>query len=265
MSDKSVALRAPKVEILSFDDEKKELIRKTVARGLKEQEFQLFLAIASARGLDPILNQIHGVMRKVGDKESLVIQIGIDGFRLIASRTGELAGTDEPEFEYNDKKEVVKAKITVYRLIGGKKCKFVGIAYWDEFYPGDKQGFMWNKMPHNQLAKCAEAQALRKGFPGDLGSMYIPEELERQEIDVTPPKEEPLAIEGDQRTKELKELFAKFKKLGVTESEINKKFGVEIPLDLTDDQVVELNRIGADILNKRTTAAEVFGKSEVKF
>ncbi len=37
-------------------------------------------------------------------------------------------------------------------------------ARWSEYKPSSDD-FMWQKMPHGQLAKCAEALALRKAFP----------------------------------------------------------------------------------------------------
>lgn len=37
----------------------------------------------------------------------------------------------------------------------------------------------WNDMPHVMLAKCAEAQALRKGWPEDLSGIYVAEEMDR--------------------------------------------------------------------------------------
>ena len=45
----------------------------------------------------------------------------------------------------------------------------------------------WIKMPRIMLAKCAEAQALRRGWPEDLSGIYAPEEMDQAhaaEVDV---------------------------------------------------------------------------------
>lgn len=157
-------------------ENKIDLIRRTVAAGATNDELELFFHQARRAGLDPLARQIYFVKRKGKG----VIQVGIDGLRLIADRTGKYAGNDDAEFDgqsrggYPD-----KAKVTVYKMVGGQRCPFSATARWEEYYPGDDQGFQWRKMPHAMLAKCAEALALRKAFPADMSGLYIHEEMEQ--------------------------------------------------------------------------------------
>jgi len=67
----------------------------------------------------------------------------------------------------------------IYKIVQGKTISFTGTCRWNEYYPGPKLGFMWNKMPETMLAKCTEAKVLRMGFPGELSGLYIPEEMEQ--------------------------------------------------------------------------------------
>jgi phage recombination protein Bet len=44
----------------------------------------------------------------------------------------------------------------------------------------------WLSMPTRMLSKCAEAQALRKGWPEDLSGVYVEEEMDRaKQLDLT--------------------------------------------------------------------------------
>jgi len=40
----------------------------------------------------------------------------------------------------------------------------------------------WKEMPHVMISKCAEAQALRKGWPEDLSGVYVAEEMDRATV-----------------------------------------------------------------------------------
>ena len=104
---------------------------------------------------------------------------GIDGFRAIADRSGCYAGSSEPvfrgtiEWPYKGGKRIVPeyAQVTVWKIVANHKGAFTGEARWVEFVPDENNAFMWAKMPRHMLAKCAEAQALRKAFSLQLGSM----------------------------------------------------------------------------------------------
>jgi phage recombination protein Bet len=177
-------MASPTAEIISLNsalespqwESKLDLIKKTVANGATNDELELFLYHAKRSGLDPLARQIYFVKRKGRG----TIQVGIDGLRLVADRTGQYAGNDDAEFTgETDRGYPAKAKVTVYKMIQGQRCAFSATARWDEYYPGDEQGFQWRKMPHVMLAKCAEALALRKAFPADLSGLYVHEEMEQ--------------------------------------------------------------------------------------
>lgn len=156
--------------------EKQDLVLNTVAQGANATELAHFFHVAAHRGLDPLARQIYWVKRQGKG----VIQVGIDGFRAIAHRTGQCAGSDEIEYGPKVGPGYPEwAKVTVYKMVQGQRCPFVATARWDEYYPGDAQGFQWKRMPFAMLGKCAEALALRKAFPESLSGMYAPEEMDQ--------------------------------------------------------------------------------------
>ena len=170
----------------TFNDDQVKLIKSTIAKGATDDELQLFLYQAQKTGLDPLARQIHFVKRA----GQMTIQTAIDGFRAIAARTGQHAGTSDGIFEVQkgiDRPS--KATVVVKKIVQGIVSEFSATARWDEYFPGEKQGFMWKKMPYTMLEKCAEAKALRKAFPEDLSGMYTNDEMQQADKkDITPVK-----------------------------------------------------------------------------
>lgn len=156
-----------------------ELLKNTVCKGATDDEFKIFCYAVQRTGLDPFMKQIHVVKRwnNKTQREDMAIQTGIDGYRLIAHRSGTFAGNDAIVFD--DEENPKKATATVYRIVQGVRCAFTGTARWAEYYPGDKQGFMWKKMPCVMLGKVAESIALRMAFPAELSGLYTNEEMEQ--------------------------------------------------------------------------------------
>lgn len=158
-----------------------ELVKKIIFPDADDAELKLFLFECSRRGVHPLDRKIFPVKRN--DKESgtkrVTFQTSIDLMRSEALTTGGYDGQDEPEFgEEKAGGYPESATVRVYRK--GIERPFVGIARWKEFYPGDGgSGFMWRKMPYHMLSKCAEALAMRKAFPQELGGLYVPEEMQR--------------------------------------------------------------------------------------
>ena len=173
-----------------WSSEQLSLIKNTVAKGTTDEELRLFLYTAKRTGLDPLVKQIHAIRRWSGDINGYVmsIQIGIDGYRLTAQRTGEMNGQDGPYWcgENGEWKEVwltsepppLAAKVIVWRK--GHDRPYVGIARYEAYVQKKKDGkpnSMWAKMPDGQLAKCAEGLALRKAFPNELSGTPTEDEM----------------------------------------------------------------------------------------
>ena len=150
------------------------LIKKTIAPpDATDAELQLFIYDNTRRGVNPLDRMIHFTKR--GGKYTPIT--GIDFMRTRAAETGDYAGSDDAVFVGEVGKSGFEAKMTVYRFVHGERCPFSATARWSEYYPGDAQGHMWRKMPHTMLAKCAEALALRKGFPQQISGLYTAEEM----------------------------------------------------------------------------------------
>lgn len=172
--------------------------------GAKPESVAMVISYCAATGLDPLLKPVHIVPMSVKQGNNYVwrdvIMQGIAQYRIQASRTGQYLGKSEPEFgpahtgEFAGGKVKVTypawCKVTVRRLVGGQVAEFTATEFWTENYATAKRdtdapNAMWSKRPFGQLAKCAEAQALRMAFPELIGGTHTAEEMEGKEIDAT--------------------------------------------------------------------------------
>jgi phage recombination protein Bet len=178
--------------IRQYDQEKIELIKQTICKDATDVELQFFLEACKHTNLDPFMRQIYAIKRQ----GRMTIQTGIDGYRLMAHRSGTYAGSDEPVFKFEkDSHLPVSATVTVWKFVQGQRCPFTATAYWTEYCPPPGQDHMWKKMPRGQIAKCAEAQALRKAFPAELSGIYVEEEMQRADAEEVKAKEGAIEVE----------------------------------------------------------------------
>jgi phage recombination protein Bet len=163
----------PKGELVApaVTQEQTALIKSTIAKDATDAELQLFFYDCARQGVHPLDRLIHFTKRK--GKYTPVTSI--DLMRSRAADTGEYAGSDDAAFVGAQKTDTWAATVTVWRLVQGQRCSFTATARWSEYKPDE--AFMWHRMPHTMLAKCAEALALRKGFPRQLAGVYSEEEM----------------------------------------------------------------------------------------
>jgi len=169
-----------------------EVLQSSMYPGASIESVRMVLDYCKARSLDPFQKPVHIVPMWDNKSKQMhdVIMPGLNLYRTQAAESGCLAGIGEPQFgpmtEFNLGGVTVKApescRVTVKRVLpSGAIAEFTSIEYFEEAVSTSKEGKptpMWQKRPRGMLAKTAESQALRKGFPDVAGASETAEEME---------------------------------------------------------------------------------------
>jgi phage recombination protein Bet len=178
-----------------FTPEQIQVIKDVIARDATPTELAFFIEVSQQRQLNPFARQIYAIKRwdSTLQRDVMVIQVSIDGLRLLAERSGKYAGqlgpwwTDDGEHWYEvwlKSTPPKAAKIQVLRK--DFAAPITAVAVWDNYVAMVRHkdgslvpGPLWRKMPALMLGKCAEANALRRAFPEETSGLYVAEEMEQ--------------------------------------------------------------------------------------
>ncbi len=171
--------------LVQFNPDQLRIVRETVAKGTSAEQFALFIEVCKVSGLNPFARQIYAIVRG----GVMTVQTSIDGYRLLAERSGRYGGQIGPEWCGDDGawKDVwladappVAARVGVLRKDFERPVW--GVAKYKSYAVSSNA--LWQKMPDTMLAKCAEALALRKAFPSEMSGVYTKEEMDQADRDV---------------------------------------------------------------------------------
>jgi phage recombination protein Bet len=197
-------------------------IKAAIFKNATDSELRIFAHLCKEKGLNPFAKQIYAM--KYGSNVTYIVSI--DGFRLVAQRTGEYQGQEGPYFCGQDGKWTdiwTKKEFPYAAKVGVMRKGFTAPLYATAIYDQYKQDRnpLWKKMSSTMIAKCAEAQALRRAFPGELGGVYESSEMDQakrtepEETKVEPevisyrPAEAPVEKEEVRITKEILAIVGK--------------------------------------------------------
>lgn len=182
------------------EEELIKVLENSLYPGAQPASIKMIIGYCKASNLDPMQKPVHIVPIWDSKAKTMrdVVMPGIGLYRSQASRSGEYAGVSEPEFgeDVTNTLDGIKitypkwCRVTVKRLLpSGSIVEFTAKEFWIENYATKGRdsaapNSMWTKRPYAQLAKCAEAQALRKAFP-EFGAQPTADEMEGKEIDIT--------------------------------------------------------------------------------
>lgn len=190
------------------------LVKTTVAKDTNDDEFNLYMEVAKAKGLDPFIGQIIPMVfnKDNAAKRKMTIIISRDGQRVIAQRCGDYRPASKPP-EYERDKDLISplnpqgiVSATTYLWKQDQKSgdwyEVAGQAFWEEFAPVSDEWLYdqdagkrkptgkkvldssgnWCRMPRLMIAKCAEMQALRAGWPEQFTGLYDEAEMDRAKV-----------------------------------------------------------------------------------
>jgi hypothetical protein len=242
-------------------------LKNSLYTGARDESIKMVLDYCKAAKLDPMQKPVHIVPMSVKNavtgkyEYKDVVMAGVGLYRIQAARSNQYAGVSEPEFGEDVTCNLGSAEITypkwcrvtVKKLVNNTIVEFTAKEYWLENYASKKDELtpntMWRKRPYGQLAKCAEAQALRKAFPEIVSQHPTAEEMEGKPFN-------DLEIEVKNITPKSQSISSKLDSvLSHQEEEVKNLEPSETLLELIE--LIKLYNVSSEITNKWCSKAGV--------
>jgi phage recombination protein Bet len=242
-------------------------LKNSLYTGARDESIKMVLDYCKAAKLDPMQKPVHIVPMSVKNavtgkyEYKDVVMAGVGLYRIQAARSNQYAGVSEPEFGEDVKCNLGGVeitypkwcKVTVKKLVNNTIVEFTAKEYWLENYAAKKDtstpNTMWQKRPYGQLAKCAEAQALRKAFPEIVSQHPTAEEMEGKHFNE-------LEMEVKNLTPKSQSISSKLDSvLSNQEEEVKDLEPSKTLVELIE--LIKLHNVSSEIINKWTRAAGV--------
>jgi hypothetical protein len=252
--------------------EQLDLLKQQICPNASDVELDYFIAACNHLRLDPFAKQVYGIKR--GGK--LSIEPSIEGYFVIAERTGEVDGIEGPFWTADGEKWVdiwlrkeppAGARVIIHRK--GRTYPSVGTCAYEEYVQRDASGRpvgRWAVSPANQLACAAIRQAIKRGFqnvdeelrragiepPDEDGATYQPVVSQAAEpapkASLPAPEEKASVTESSRRDAMIDKLRPMYDKLSserraIAMEETRARFGSALAHRLTDAQLIEYGRM----------------------
>lgn len=246
------------------DPRRLDLFRKTVGKELEGHEIDEAIEWCELYGANPFVKDIYFFVfdAKKPDKRRVVPVLGIGLYRKIAARTRNYRPDDAPpRFSYDETLKsatnptgMVWCEVSVNVYSHGDWHKVTSRLRWDERAPikeiwenGSPSGRFhldpkkdnWLRMPETMMAKCCEADAIRKAWPNETAGSYVAEEMDS-------------AVTLDLTATEIAESYAseqRLKQIGAAGSILidwmDNKGIVQVPIGQLGDRAIEWVRSNA--------------------
>jgi phage recombination protein Bet len=185
---------------LSWSKSQMDLIKRTVAKGSTNDEFNMFMYMANTYQLDPIMKEIWFI--KYNEKAVPIIMTSRDGYLAIANRNPHYAGLTSDVVHENDEFEKVEGGVKHKygckdrgKIIGAyalgyrvdRKYPVYVFAHFNEYFK--KNSSIWTQYGSAMILKVAEAMMLKRLF--SISGLVTREEMatEKDDVDITPERE----------------------------------------------------------------------------